>query len=141
MSNQPKPTGEVMVAGCEITGGSSRVCEHGQKSCEIRHAKPTGEWTARTVIDMIAKDSNAEWNVADAHNAALSAQGRKVDPVAVQLLQHNDKENQQLRQQLAAEREEVQTLVDALQQISGGRYLEPDRIKEIAEAVLAKVAK
>lgn len=37
LANKHPRTGEVMVAGCEITGGSSRVCEHGQKSCEIRH--------------------------------------------------------------------------------------------------------
>ncbi len=39
MSDQPKPAGE-----CIITGPSSRVCERGTKSCEVRH-QPTGEWT------------------------------------------------------------------------------------------------
>ena len=30
---------------CHVIGPSSRICEHGTKSCEVRHTKHTGGWT------------------------------------------------------------------------------------------------
>ncbi len=63
--------------------------------------KPIGEWNRRFVQDLCTltiSDYDAE-EIADTHNAAG--------------------EIQQLREQLAAERENVQTLVDALKRAEG----------------------
>jgi hypothetical protein len=70
VSNEPQPqrSEQVMVAGCEITGASIRVCEHGQKACEIRYEQPpatddkpikVGDWV------MIAPTSEYSYEVAE----------------------------------------------------------------------------
>ncbi len=125
---QPKPTGEVMVAGCEITGGSSRVCEHGQKSCEIRHAKPTGEWTG-LILSRLIKEKGYK-GAADSHNAALADEERRAND--------SIKENVRLMNQLAAEREKVKRR-DLLVRTWQDNYA--DIVKQQIKDELAKVGK
>ncbi len=94
MSDQPKPTG----TPCHVTGPSSRVCEHGTKSCEVRHTKPTGdEWTVETIRGW------SHHTICDQHNSALAAE-------AVRSIESMTRVQQQVNDQA----KEMQTLVDAL---------------------------
>ncbi len=116
MSDQPEPTDEWTQESLRqyLAGYSSfdlqlkAIAKAHNASlsavCKRHQPKTTGEWTGDddgVLLPMHRFVGKYAKEIAKAHNASLSAQGREVDPVAVQLLQHNDKENQQLRQQLA----------------------------------------
>ncbi len=103
MSNQPKPTGKP----CHVTGPSSRVCEHGTKSCEVRHTQPTNEWTVSTIDEWISLNPTT-WRsvIVFEHNASLDA-AKAAGWLSEEALDEYAKieaEHQQLRAQLAAEK-------------------------------------
>ncbi len=73
----------------------------------------TGEWTLETLAKL---GVDHEWMrpLCDAHNAALAAEERKGTFDVMDIARKAQREIEELRKQLAAEREKVQTLVDAL---------------------------
>ncbi len=135
MNAQPKTTDEVMVSGCQITGGSSRVCEHGQKSCEIRHdqpkskihslpavagGEPTGEWTVEengygTTLNLhngggssVSLPIGRPWFVFATMIADVHNAALAAERERVtQMFENQIPEALKLREQLAAEREKV----------------------------------
>ncbi len=81
--------------------------------------KPMSEWTAETVSDMAFPSDNGTqgWQrIADAHNAAIAAEREKAKDAQDEAFAAYA-EADAIQEQLAAEREKVQTLVDALRQI------------------------
>jgi hypothetical protein len=69
------------------------------------------EWTPQFVHDLVTKAELPYQAVADAHNAALAAVQERVSQA---WLKAESDTIRQLRDQLAAEREKVKLLVDAL---------------------------
>ncbi len=111
--------------------------EYAEEGRELTQPKPTGEWTPETVQEMckLALSGYDSETIADAHNAALAAAkaGGWLSNEALDEYAKVEQEVLQLREQLAAEREKVQVLVDALEWYAEG--LESSR----AIAALAKV--
>ncbi len=120
---------------------------------EIEEPKPIGEWTAAYVSEIWQSGGNQ--NVANAHNAALAADRKETEgwkrdkkQLREQALAAEREEKKRysaatwdmadLRRELDAEREKVQTLVDALLKL---RQNQKRGQKPIIDASLAKVRK
>lgn len=102
---------------CAVVPVSSRMCEHGTKSCIIRHSKPTtGEWTPKRVEELLGFNAVIGCErIADAHNASLASERERFRQMEQTLSRSFDK----VQAQLAAEREKNEAaaqkpLMDAL---------------------------
>ncbi len=129
--HQPKPT-----CTCNKENrGASQHSSHCLAANRPHQPKPTGEWTAAYVSELWQSGGNQ--NLADAHNAALADEreraynkGRADNNTMYELAMRDnrklDKEIQQLREQLSAEREKV-ILATQMVQIESKRANEAEQ--------------
>ncbi len=142
MSDQPKPT-TVQCGKCGEWVSNFAKHRHQPKPREeiekdyrriiarenVESPKPTGEWTAEQVRKMLSDYSgerNVYQDIADAHNSALAAHKQQAES----MLATSKRVNDQLRKQLAAERELLEQGITA-----GADWDWHNRVK----AALAKV--
>ncbi len=151
MTDQPKPTkGE---CSCDDSASDVIINQHcpqhgslqpttgdprendpmADKDFSLTNHPTTGEWTPVFVSQLFEANFQGDTvkAVADAHNAELSAEKENGKAAWRRVVT--------LEQQLDAEREKVQTLVDALERISNSTAEYASTYKEKANLALAKV--